>query len=154
MRRVCLTILNEIQVCSCSGYRYISLDRDPASGPMPTAPNIVYAPPYKANLRLFDFSPCSVRRLAATQGDRAGELVPVPEDELPRVSPRVLRGVHLEPSVMPGGKIWRDDVVSSLQYVVVVREEGVLANGVMMDDQRIMLVAVCCPAPIAHRDIG
>lgn len=100
-------------------------------------------------MRLFDFSPCSVRRLAATQGDRVGELVPVPEEDLPSGSPRVLRGVFLGPSVMPHGRIWRDDVVSSLPYVVVVREEGVLANGVMIDDQRIMLVAVSrCDRPL------
>lgn len=50
---------------------------------------------------------------------------------------------------MPHGRIWRDDVVSSLPYVVVVREEGVLANGVMIDDQRIMLVAVSrCDRPL------
>lgn len=134
------------QVCSCSGYRYISLDRHASEGPIPEGRNIIYLPPYKANLRLMDFSPFAVRRLATAQSAQTGDIVPVPASELPEDSPPVLHGVFTEPSVMPHGKIWREDVVSGLPYTVTVREEGITGNGVMMDDQRVMVVSVS-PAP-------
>lgn len=45
-------------------------------------------------------------------------------------------------SVVEHGKVWKEDVRSQLGYVEVVRELGMRSNGVMVDDQRVMVIAV------------
>jgi hypothetical protein len=42
------------------------------------------------------------------------------------------------------GKVWKDDVWSGLPYVRIRKEMGIVASGVMIDDQRVMMIAVSC----------
>ena len=50
--------------------------------------------------------------------------------------------VHNGPTVLPKRRIWKDDVTSGLPFREVTRTKGVRANGVMIDDQRVITVAV------------
>ncbi|WVQ82207.1 hypothetical protein IAT38_004335 [Cryptococcus sp. DSM 104549] len=45
-----------------------------------------------------------------------------------------------EPSVLPRGKFWKEDVKSGLPYRKVWRKYGGWANGVMVDDQRVIVI--------------
>lgn len=46
------------------------------------------------------------------------------------------------PTVLERRKVWKEDVVSGLQFKEIWRRKEVRANGVMMDDQRIIVVCV------------
>ncbi|ORX36815.1 hypothetical protein BD324DRAFT_580515 [Kockovaella imperatae] len=118
---------NRAWVCSCSGYRFISLsstplwdDEDSEITEQGRRPQ-----PRRRNLRLLDFSPFSVRK--------ARNAVDHP--------PEVTIKVHDTPTVLRGHDSFVNDVTSALPYVEIVREAGVRANGVMMDDQRIIAVS-------------
>lgn len=50
--------------------------------------------------------------------------------------------VRHAPTVLPKRRIWKEDVTTQLLYQEIVRKVGVRANGVMMDDQRIIVVCV------------
>jgi hypothetical protein len=50
-----------------------------------------------------------------------------------------------EATVMPMRRVWQEDVVSRLPYREVQRPCGERVNGVMVDDQRVILVAVSLP---------
>lgn len=46
------------------------------------------------------------------------------------------------PTVLEARKVWKDDVVSGLPFREVWRRKEMRANGVMMDDQRVIVVCV------------
>lgn len=46
------------------------------------------------------------------------------------------------PTILPKRRIWRDDVVTSLPFREVTRRMAIRANGVMIDDQRVIVVCV------------
>ncbi|KAL7424101.1 hypothetical protein Q5752_001686 [Cryptotrichosporon argae] len=48
--------------------------------------------------------------------------------------------VVVAPTVLPRARMWADDVVSALPYRKVVRARHARANGVMMDDQRVIII--------------
>ena len=81
--------------------------------------------PYR-KIRVLDFSPYSVRKQRNAM------------DHPPEVTIKV----HEECDVMDRGAVFASNVRSGLPYVETVREVGVRANGVMMDDQRIIAVSV------------
>lgn len=54
--------------------------------------------------------------------------------------------VRHAPTVLPKRRIWKEDVTTRLLYQEIVRKVGVRANGVMMDDQRIIVVCVSAGA--------
>lgn len=56
--------------------------------------------------------------------------------------PEVVIKVHEESDVMSKGEVFKWNVWSGLPYVETVREVGIRANGVMMDEQRIIVVSV------------
>ena len=123
---VILTVLRALtlahQVCSCSGYRFISLI---SSSPGP--PRSGHDGPTRCDLRLLDFSPTSVRRELSKARD---------DDDECSVS------VKTGPTILPAESIWTDDVRSELPFCDIVRRKGIHATGVMMDDQRVMVICV------------
>lgn len=46
------------------------------------------------------------------------------------------------PTVLERRKVWRDDVITGLPFVEIWRRKEMRANGVMMDDQRVIVVCV------------
>lgn len=50
--------------------------------------------------------------------------------------------VETEPTVLPKGKMWKDDVRSELPFREVVRRKAIRANGIMIDDQRVIVICV------------
>jgi len=43
------------------------------------------------------------------------------------------------------GNCWAEDIWSGLPYVRIRKEMGIVASGVMIDDQRVMMLSVCPP---------
>ncbi|TYJ57026.1 hypothetical protein B9479_002305 [Cryptococcus floricola] len=150
-------------VCSCSGYRYISIlphdkspffeydldDEAPDDDPPQRDPNIPYDP-QPSHIMLLDFSPYNVQK-------ELSQTVPYPDSddvEPPRrrqwagetFVPPYKQGegwksrVVTEPTVLRKKNVWEGDVVSGLPYREVWREYGGLANGVMIDDQRVIVI--------------
>lgn len=70
----------------------------------------------------------------------------VPAMLRPRLRPGDWKGVDTRivdaPTILPRRRIWRDDVVTSLPFREVIRKMAIRANGVMMDDQRVIVVCV------------
>jgi hypothetical protein len=64
-----------------------------------------------------------------------------PVEEAEEVTVRIVD----EATVMPMRRVWQEDVVSRLPYREVQRPCGERVNGVMVDDQRVILVAVSLP---------
>ncbi|WVO16342.1 hypothetical protein L204_104017 [Cryptococcus depauperatus] len=147
-------------VCSCSGYRYISVmphqkspfceypDHEELNLNRTTIDTYPYSPE-KSHIMLMDFSPFAIEK-ELSKGD------PYPEsdniDVLGRQTsltgtfvPPFTEGkgwksrVVTEPTCISPG-IWTEDVKSSLPYREVWREYGGLSNGVMIDDQRVIVV--------------
>lgn len=91
----------------------------------------MHSSPRRCDIRVLDFSPVSVRReLSSARHD---------DDDEWSVS------VETEPTVLPKRGIWKEDVWSRLPYREVVRRKAIRANGVMMDDQRLIVVCVGVP---------
>ncbi|ORY32547.1 hypothetical protein BCR39DRAFT_522781 [Naematelia encephala] len=168
-------------VCSCSGYRFISLTRSPSD----TRPEededqhgFVYAPPRQCDLRLLDFSPYGVKRSlpSSPQPEQEGKVSPSsldpqqddklsPSSSQPHQDDNQLSSNSLPQqgnddadaggeedndwsievitarTVLPPCKIWKDEVTSGMPYRDIRRKMGIRANGVMMDDQRVIMVA-------------
>lgn len=60
-----------------------------------------------------------------------------------------------EQSCIEKAACWENDVWTGLPYVRIRREMGVVANGVMIDDQRVMMVTVSghfCACTVIPRD--
>jgi hypothetical protein len=97
---------------------------------------------------LFDFSPYSVRRQksraipATSDIDIVDMSLDDPEDEeWTDFSHDPLEiDVIDDMSCIEMGHCWKKDVWTDLPYVRIRKEMGVVASGVMMDDQRVMMV--------------
>ncbi len=47
-----------------------------------------------------------------------------------------------EPTSIDDDKVFADEILSNLPYREVTRRLGIVANGVMIDDQRVIMVSV------------
>lgn len=106
-------------------------------------------PPRRSDLMLFDFAPHAVRKEQSRSGaSTSASATPDETDaevevEAPTLTPpSFTTEVVTRPSVLEKAGIWKDDVVSGLPYRLVRRDWGERANGVMIDDQRIIIIRV------------
>lgn len=76
------------------------------------------------HIRVLDFSPIRLKR-------------PLSRD--PRMALVTTRQL---PTVLSKRRVWQEDVVTTLPYTEVVQVEPIVANGVMIDDQRIIAIKV------------
>ncbi|WRT66203.1 uncharacterized protein IL334_003156 [Kwoniella shivajii] len=132
-------------VCSCSGYRYTSLvpayraeghglwplSEDP-SGLEEDESHELIPPPKRSDIMVFDFSPINIRKVRNTE--------PEPMDFMDFVKKDWSVKSRDYVTVIEKRNIWKEDVKSSLPFLEIRRDYGALANGVMCDDQRIILV--------------
>ena len=170
-------------MCSCSGYRYISLV-DPDDLLSNGNPELA---PKPQDLLMLDFSPYSVKRARSkgvpatsdlTDIDMALDLVGIDDEEndnendnnenegdwidddmsvdspyqtqtsvaerpQPRFSHEPLEvDVIDDLSCIEMGDCWKEDIWSGLPYVRIRKEMGIVASGVMIDDQRVMMISV------------
>ncbi|WVR07189.1 hypothetical protein IAU60_004230 [Kwoniella sp. DSM 27419] len=135
-------------VCSCSGYRFVSLT--PAVWPRSQGGDgdldvdngdddgeIIPVPRW-SDLHLLDFSPALTKR---DWLERAGAEVYSPDEGvIVHQGPDWEAIVHMEPTVLDKADVWKEDVTSRLPYREVRKTYGAVANGVMCDDQRIIVV--------------
>jgi len=189
------------QVCSCSGYRYISLvTPNDLFSQLSTIRNIENVP-RPQDLLMLDFSPYSVKK-ARSRGvpatsdladiEMALDIDPSDHDDVeggddidndddddieadwvdddddddmsfefdnpyqpPIPSTSTSRSHHPrfshessevdvidDLSCIEMGSCWKEDIWSGLPYVRIRKEMGIVASGVMIDDQRVMMIAV------------
>lgn len=117
-------------VCSCSGYRFVDLVPAPGAriDDEDDQHELVHAPVLPSDLRVLDFSPYNIRKpLYAEKEDTAVT-------------------THMEPTVLSKRRVWQEDVKTMLPFTEIYKKVGQKANGVMMDDQRIISVCVSQPA--------
>jgi len=88
--------------------------------------DLIASAPTKSDFRLLDFSPWNLRRPLSADVD----------DPDATVTTRTL------PTILSKEKVWQEDVKTMLPYTEVVKRKGYRANGVMMDDQRVIAVCV------------
>ncbi|WVW83722.1 hypothetical protein I302_105743 [Kwoniella bestiolae CBS 10118] len=133
-------------VCSCSGYRFVSLIpaiRPPNHGLWPSSedPNLgdaedetheIIPPPKRSDLMIFDFSPSNLRRSISTEEEPMNSFDYAKKDW----SVKIRDGE----SIMPRENVWKNDVHSRLTFREIRREYGGWGNGVMCDDQRVIVV--------------
>ncbi|OWT41772.1 hypothetical protein C362_00133 [Cryptococcus neoformans Bt1] len=149
-------------VCSCSGYRYISIlseDKSPFAeydldetpeDDQPTLDGHYPYRPEKSHILLYDFNPYTISKELSRQE-------PYPEsDDVDPPRRRTACGetfvppftegkgwksrVVTRPTILSKRSIFEEDVRSELPYREVWREYGGWANGIMIDDQRIIVV--------------
>lgn len=108
------------------------------------------------DLLMLDFSPMAVRRRSQPAGSKISKSEDDQEedvevDEKDVVDDGQWSDFTHEPlevdvvgdkSCIEKDECWEADVWTGLPYVRVRKEMGVVANGVMMDDQRVMMVLV------------
>ena len=112
-------------VCSCSGYRFVSLV--PVAGATTDGDDdheLVHSPPVANDIRVLDFSPYNIRKPLYAEKDDATVTA------------------HIEPTVISKRRIFLEDVTSTLPYTEIYKRVGEKSNGVMMDDQRVIVVCV------------
>ncbi|KAK8864257.1 hypothetical protein IAR55_001503 [Kwoniella newhampshirensis] len=133
-------------VCSCSGYRYISLtpairsenhalwpsSEDPDASDPEEDTNEFVVPPQRSDLLLLDFSPFNVRR------DQNSE--PAPMDFSEYASKDWSVNVIDRDTILDKRRIWREDVKSGLPFRKVRKDYGGWSNGIMIDDQRVIVI--------------
>ncbi|WWC94014.1 hypothetical protein V866_000852 [Kwoniella sp. B9012] len=133
-------------VCSCSGYRFVSLIpaiRPSGHGLWPSSedPNLddledetheIIPPPKRSDLMIFDFSPVNIRRTQSTEDE--------PMNFMDYAKKEWSIKIRDAPSMLPKGNIWKNDGKSALPFREIRRDHGGLANGVMCDDQRIIVI--------------
>lgn len=66
----------------------------------------------------------------------------IDEDGIPDEEDEYEVRVVTAPTVLEKRRVWRDDVITGLPFVEVWRRKEMRANGVMMDDQRVIVVCV------------
>jgi hypothetical protein len=117
-----------LQVCTCSGYRFAALVPSvPVAREMADLGDEMDHPPTdRMDIRIIDFSPYTHRR----------PLTSSKNDETTRVT------LHRSPTVLSKGRVWKEDVVSELAYQEVFAHWGVRGNGIMVDEERLIVVAV------------
>ena len=107
------------------------------------------------DLLLLDFSPMAIRRRSRATGKEEAksddDQVEEEVDEKDVVDDGQWSDFTHEPlevdvvgdkSCIEKDECWEADVWTGLPYVRIRKEMGVVANGVMMDDQRVMMVLV------------
>ena len=88
--------------------------------------DLIPSVPRKSDFKLYDFSPWNLRKpLSPESDDRDVEVT-----------------LKTAPTVLPKGRMWHEDVTTNLPYTEVFRKVGTRANGIMIDDQRIISVWV------------
>ena len=71
-----------------------------------------------------------------------------PERSTPRFSHEPLEvDVIDDLSCIEMGDCWKEDIWSGLPYVRIRKEMGIVSSGIMIDDQRVMMISVCPPSP-------
>jgi hypothetical protein len=169
------------QVCSCSGYRFVSVVPIPRfTEPEEPQHELVHLAPVLSDIRLLDFSPLYARKEGLKfesevdgfgDGHADGHDHDHDDDDADSISghieptidplsgqqrgyrrvppmfrPGQWKGVRTRivdaPTILPKRRIWRDDVVTSLPFREVIRRMAIRANGVMIDDQRVIVVCV------------
>ena len=88
--------------------------------------DLITSAPRKCDFRLLDFSPWNLRRPLSSDVD----------------DPDATVTVRTLPTILSKEKVWQEDVKTMLPYTEVVKRKGYRANGVMMDDQRVIAVCV------------
>ena len=88
--------------------------------------------PRISDIRVLDFSPYNILK------PLSGSLGPDVEDEEPEVEVTIRHA----PSVLMKRRIWQQEVITKLPFQEIVRRDGVVANGVLIDDQRVIVVCV------------
>lgn len=116
-------------MCTCSGYRFASLV---PSVPIPReladlGDEMDHPPTDRMDIRILDFSPYSHRRPLVSSSKA---------DETTQVT------LHRAPTVLSKGKVWKEDVMSELAFQEVFAKWGVRGNGIMVDEERLIVVAV------------
>ncbi|CAK9779572.1 hypothetical protein CC85DRAFT_330332 [Cutaneotrichosporon oleaginosum] len=124
-------LMRRLWVCSCSGYRYASLVRRPAS-----------SHGFSTELCVHDFNPhwWAGKRMKPSTGVQfvgAPETHPAKDAAGNQALPSV--GGSPAPTVIKSDA-WEVDIVTRLPYRTVLRRLDHNPMGVMIDDQRIMLV--------------
>ncbi|WWC70361.1 uncharacterized protein I206_104311 [Kwoniella pini CBS 10737] len=133
-------------VCSCSGYRFISLipairsqglDLDDPSTNMEDLEDETHElipPPKKSDLMIFDFSPINLRKSnSITEEEQSMNFFDFVKTEY-------TVKIRSNPSIIPKRNIWKEDISTNLPFKEVRKDYGALANGVMCDDQRIIVI--------------
>nr|XP_031857816.1 uncharacterized protein CI109_006759 [Kwoniella shandongensis]KAA5524888.1 hypothetical protein CI109_006759 [Kwoniella shandongensis] len=135
-------------VCSCSGYRFISLtpairsenhtgwpsSEDPSMSDPERDEQEFISPPRRSDIHLLDFSPFNIRREQATEPELINFM-----DSAIKEKDWSVKVIDHE-SVLEKRRIWKDDVRSSLSFREVRKDYGGWSNGVMIDDQRVIIV--------------
>jgi hypothetical protein len=88
-----------------------------------------------ANLRVRDFNPIAVRRMAQGQIEKGWKCRDV-----------------MKPSTTPKKGTYKKDIFSSLPYTEVISEETFYTKDVMMDDSRLLLLRVSEPWQFSSLD--
>jgi len=116
------------QVCTCSGYRFIMLVPRQLEGEVDDDDHhgLILSIPRKSDFKLYDFSPWNLRKPLSPESDDTDVEVTL----------------KTAPTVLPKGRMWQEDVTTSLPYTEIFRKVGTRANGIMIDDQRIISVWV------------
>lgn len=120
-------------MCSCSGYRFASLVSHRLQNAGLAA--------VECDIEILDFSPYTIKHDESTYREQdALEMWTVLNREDGRVSGRTIS--RDEPTVFNSPHIFAGEVTSRLPFRKVVKEVGISANGIMIDDQRIIVVSV------------
>jgi hypothetical protein len=85
-----------------------------------------HPPSDTCDVRVLDFSPYSHDRPLAAEAD----------------DDRVQVTLHRAPTVLSKRRIWKEDVATRLAYQEVVAKWKVRANGIMIDEERLIVIAV------------
>lgn len=89
--------------------------------------------PPECDLVLYDFSPSSIRREVATSSATVNSNADEGKCTVKVIS---------KPTTISKEKYWKDDVSSALPFRRVERSVAIKANGVMIDDQHVIVVCV------------
>lgn len=112
-------------VVSCSGYRFASLvPLNNAQDDDGDEHELVHSPPVSSDIRILDFNPYNIRKPLYTEKEDVEVIT------------------HCEPCVLSKRRIWTEDVSTCLPYTEIYKRVGEKANGIMMDDQRVIVVCV------------
>ncbi|EIW70779.1 hypothetical protein M231_02565 [Tremella mesenterica] len=155
-----VTMTRRNWVCSCSGYRFVSLLHSQLERRREVS-RLNDQPPRKSDISILDFSPFTVRRLLSeasssailsdSSSDPSSNVDPTDKtvDKKNQSIPGSLEEKKVEvkirvvdkPTILVHRQIWKEDVKSGLPFVEIIRKEGMAANGIMIDDQRVIVVS-------------
>ena len=100
-------------------------------------------PPRRCDIVVYDFSPFSVRKSLSKLGvNQFSEWLRLEPHVVDESGDEVEIKVHMEETRLDKRRIWKDDVVTRLPYREVKRKCGIMANGIMIDEERVIVVKV------------